>query len=96
MSTQGMTIIHAAIDELNAQSDDGETIAKAPDTRLFGADGGIDSLALVNLVVAIENHIEETTGKTVILVHEEVMAMEKNPFNTIATLADYLDGVIAA
>ncbi len=95
MSNQGLTIIHAAIDELNAQSDDGETIAKDPATRLFGTDGGIDSLALVNLVVALENHIEETTGKTVILVHEDVMAMENNPFNTIATLAEYLDGIIA-
>lgn len=95
MNNQGMNIIHAAIDELNAQSDDGIIISTDPATRLFGADGGIDSLALVNLVVAIENHIEETTGKTVVLVHEDVMAMENNPFHTIATLAEYLDGVIA-
>lgn len=95
MSNQGFDIIYAAIDELNGQSAEGETIAKDPTTRLFGADGGIDSLALVNLVVAIENHIEDTTGKTIVLVHEDVMAMENNPFHTVATLADYLDSVIA-
>ncbi|MHA1598178.1 MAG: acyl carrier protein [Alphaproteobacteria bacterium] len=94
MSTQGLDIIYTAIDELNAQSDDAP-IAKDPDTRLFGADGGIDSLALVNLVVALEQNIEDKLGKTVVLVHEDVMAMENNPFNTVASLADYLDGVLA-
>ncbi|MBE9552602.1 MAG: hypothetical protein IMF05_03965 [Proteobacteria bacterium] len=94
MSTQGLEVIYTAIDELNAQSDDAP-IAKDPDTRLFGADGGIDSLALVNLVVALEQNIEDTLGKTVVLVHEDVMAMENNPFNTVATLAEYLNGVLA-
>lgn len=91
MSGQGLSLIYRAIDELNALSEEVEHVSKSPTTRLFGGDGGIDSLALVNLVVAIENLILDETGKSIVLVHEEVMKLEQNPFHTVETLAKYLD-----
>jgi acyl carrier protein len=94
VSNNGLNIIYTAIDQLNEQSDDGEKIVKDPDTRLFGGDGGIDSLDLVNLVVAIEHHIEDTTGNTVVLVDEQTMAMENNPFHSVATLSTYLENLL--
>ena len=94
MSESGLNIIYAAIDQLNEQSDGDEKISKQPETRLFGGDGGIDSLDLVNLVVAIEHHIEDTTGNTVVLVDESTMAMENNPFQSVATLAAHLDNLL--
>ena len=94
MSETGLDIIYAAIDRLNEQSDDREKIIKQPETRLFGGDGGIDSLDLVNLVVAIEHHIEDTTSNTVVLVDESTMALENNPFHSVATLADHLESLL--
>lgn len=96
MSETGLDIIYNAIDQLNDQSDDGEKIIKQPETRLFGGDGGIDSLDLVNLVVAIEHHIEDTTGSSVVLVDESTMAMENNPFHSVATLATHLEALLEA
>lgn len=94
MNETGLDIIFAAIDRLNEQSDDGGKIIKQPETRLFGGDGGIDSLDLVNLVVAIEHHIEDTTGNTVVLVDESTMALENNPFHSVATLATHLENLL--
>ena len=91
MSGRGLNLMYRAIDELNALSEEVENISKSPKTRLFGGDGGIDSLALVNLIVAIENLILDETGKSIVLVHEEVMKLEQNPFHTVETLAKYLD-----
>ena len=96
LNEKSLEIIYAAIDQLNEQSDGGERIIKQPETKLFGGDGGIDSLDLVNLVVAIEHHIEDTTGDTVMLVDESTMEMENNPFQSIATLAAYLDTLLGS
>lgn len=94
--SQSLDIIYAAIDELNVQSADGPAIEKAEATRLFGSDEGMDSLQLVNLIVAIENHIQDATGQSVVLVDESTMGMDSNPFETVGSLAAHLDGVLAA
>ena len=95
MSAQSLNIIYAAIDVVNDMGEDELPLVKDPDTKLFGVDGGIDSLSLINLVVAAEKIIETETGKTVALVQEDIMGMENNPFNTVATLADHLDSILA-
>jgi acyl carrier protein len=97
--SQSLDIIYAAIEELNAQiADEGpgaQLIAKAEDTALFGADDGMDSLQLVNLIVAIENHIQDATGQSVVLVDESTMGLDNNPFETVGSLAAHLDGVLS-
>jgi len=90
MTLDAIEIVYEAIDELNARAEsDDEKIAKTPDTALFGL-GGLDSLDLVNLVVAVEEKFEERTGEVIILVDEETMAMTDSPFRTVATLAAFL------
>ena len=95
MSTQSLDIIYAAIDVVNDMEEDDMPLEKSPETKLFGTDGGIDSLSLINLVVAAEKIIETETGKTIALVQEDIMSMENNPFATVASLADPLDSILA-
>ena len=95
MTTSGQDIIYAAIDELNAQSEDGIIIKKSPETKVFGGDGGFNSLDLVNLVIAIETHIEDTPGEAVLLIDKSTMESKNNPFDNVATLSAYVDTLLA-
>lgn len=58
-------------------------------TRLFGEDGLFDSMALVSLVVAVEQAIEEKYGVAVSLADEKALSQRNSPYRTVATLAQY-------
>jgi acyl carrier protein len=64
------------------------------DTPLFGRQGILDSLALVTLVVAIEQEIERAFGVTVSLADEKAMSQSSSPYRTVGALAGYAAGLI--
>jgi hypothetical protein len=58
------------------------------DTVLFGQGSIIDSLALVGLIIKVEEFVFERTGKEVQVIDEEAIITEgKTPFRNAATLA---------
>ena len=59
------------------------------DTALFGTDGFLDSMALVTLVVALEQGIEEKFGVSVQLADAHAISQEPSPYSTIHALAEY-------
>ena len=59
------------------------------ETTIFGEDGLLDSAALVSLVVAVEERIDEQMGVAISLADERAMSQKRSPFQSIATLADY-------
>ena len=59
------------------------------DTALFGTEGFLDSMALVTLVVALEQGIEEKFGVAVMLADARVLSQEHSPYSTICALAEY-------
>jgi acyl carrier protein len=91
-----LQLVYAAIDEVNAQSADAVPLVKSPDTSLLGGDQGMDSLAFVNLIVALEEQIQAKTGQSVVLVDENSMSLQDQPFRTVATLARYVDTLLAS
>jgi len=91
-----LRLVQTAIDNVNAQCDDGVRLEKTPDTDLLGSDQGVNSLTFVNLIVAIENEILNRLGKSVVLVDEDSMALQEQPFRTVGTLADYVEKIIVA
>ncbi len=58
-------------------------------TRLFGQDGLLDSMALVSLVIAVEQQIADRYGKGVALADEKALSQRSSPYRTVETLADY-------
>lgn len=64
------------------------------DTRLFGQGGLLDSLALVSLVVAVEQGVEEKFGARVELADDKALSQKNSPYRTVGTLADYAFGQI--
>lgn len=59
------------------------------DTALFGTEGFLDSMALVTLVVALEQGLEEKFGVSVQLADARVLSQEHSPYSTIHALAEY-------
>lgn len=58
-------------------------------TVLFGAGGIFDSLALVDLVLAVEEAIETEHGVIVTLADERAMSRSTSPFRSVGSLAGY-------
>ncbi len=90
MDERALGLVYAAIDEVNAQSPNGNLLEKSPEAHLLGGERGVDSLTFVNLVVALEEQIHSSMGKSVVLVDEDSMALQEHPFRTVGTLADYV------
>lgn len=66
------------------------------DTRLFGEGGLLDSMALVSLVVAVEQLIDEQLGAAVALADEKALSQRNSPYRSIGSLAAYARQEIAA
>ena len=67
-----------------------ESIELSLDSRLFGGGGPLDSMALVNLVVDLEELIEDDYGKTITLADEKAMSRRTSPFSRVQNLIDYI------
>jgi len=51
-----------AVDEVNEQFPEGQTLKKPPDTVLLEESGKLESIDLVDHLVAAEENLEETLG----------------------------------
>jgi acyl carrier protein len=83
------------VEELTAQGLDAPA-AIGPDTRLFGKDGLLDSMALVSLVMSLEQEIAERFGAEIALADEKALSQKHSPFRTIGSLVSYANGEIEA
>lgn len=83
-----------AIDELNQQQPEDQQVQKEMNTPLFGSDGVLDSYALVNLIVTIEQKIQEKLDIAVTLADEKAMSQKNSPFRTVEALAGYIQQLI--
>jgi len=86
--------IYSGVDEINELREKDAQVEKSTDTVLYGPSGNLDSIALVNLVVAIEQNIEEEFGLPIILADEKAMSQRTSPFKMIEALAQYISSLL--
>ncbi len=84
------SIVMEMIDVMNKNLEDSGKIGKAMGTVLFGEDGCLDSLGLVNFISGIEERIEEKLGCEVLLADENSLALEQSPFQTVNTIIEHI------
>jgi len=91
-----LKIIFEAIDNINEELRlEGErAIVKAPATVLFGSNSKLDSLGLINLIVAIEEKIEEEYDVNITLADEKAMSQMDSPFKTVESLVNYICSIL--
>lgn len=84
-------IVFSTIDALNQELNKEDRLKKSLETRLFGGNSNLDSLGLINLIVAVEQNIEDEFDVTITLADERAMSQETSPFRTVGTLTDYIE-----
>jgi acyl carrier protein len=83
-------LIYSAFDEINSELPKKHRLEKKPDEIIFGNEGKLDSLGLVNLIVNIESLIDEELGKQIVIANEKAMSMKNSPFRDVETLAQFI------
>ena len=63
-------------------------------TELYGRNGLLDSMGLVNLVVTLEEVIQDKYGVSVNLADEHAMSRSKSPFRTVESFAEYIKALL--
>ncbi len=85
-----LSIIEKAFEELNALRDDAEKISFSTQAELYGPQSKLDSVDLVNLLLAIEEYIEDELDISFTITSEKALSLKNSPFRTVQTLCDYL------
>ena len=82
--------IYVAIDEVNEQLPEDQNLEKSLETVLLGSSGKLESINLVNLLVAIEENIEETFDIPISITDERAVSEKNSPFRTVETLCNFV------
>lgn len=82
--------IYRAIDEVNAILPEERKLIKSEETALYGREGSLDSLGLVNLIVAVERCLADEFGLKLKLDDEETVSHHSSPFISVRALAAYI------
>jgi hypothetical protein len=83
-------IVLHALETLNDERDPDDKLVVGPQTRLFGADAELDSLALVSVIVDVEEAVSNASGRTILLTDDRAMSQEVSPFTDVAALTSYI------
>lgn len=86
-------IVYDAIDVVNRQLPASRRLPKAPDTVIVGAGGALDSLGVVNFVLAVEEKAA-AAGAPVALLDED-MLVEHSPLRTVDSVCRHLAARLA-
>jgi acyl carrier protein len=86
--------IYQAVDEVNEQLSEDQQLEKSPDTVLLGESGQLESIDLVNILVATEENVESTFGVPISITDERAVSEKNSPFKTIGTLCDFISNLL--
>ena len=85
--------LYRAVEQVNQALPPHWRLASAPGTVLSS---GLDSLGIVNFIVAAEEELAAEFGITINLADQRAMTQGSSPFRTLQTLADYAATLIGA
>ena len=88
-------IVTQALELSNQSRSDDTQIPLTDSTALFGPNGHLDSMALVALLMDIEDALQEQSIE-VSLSDEKAMSLSRSPFKDIPSITQYIHDVIAA
>ena len=94
MKQQIFECLYAAIDEINDDRNGKPPLEKSPQTAIHGSASTLDSLGLVNFVVAVEENVEREFGAQVVLSDDRSLSQEPSPFRSVQALADYIEELL--
>ena len=87
-------IIVEALGELNEESENLNLNDISKETKLYGGNGALDSLALVSLITDLEEIISDEFDKDIVLADEKAMSQRTSPFRSVESLSNYIQKLI--
>jgi len=87
--SQVIDIIYAAVKEVMDQAGLPPPTTLTEDTVIVGKDALLDSLAVVSLIVEVEQALEQQHDVAVTLASDKAMSQKNSPFRTVGVLADH-------
>lgn len=84
-----LAAVKGAVAEINLSLPADGQLSDDPDAVLYGEGSGLDSLGLVNVVMAAEQHVGDATGEDVMLASEAAMSRKRSPYRSLRALAEY-------
>lgn len=91
---QIQALVFDTLDEVNPQLPPDMRLARKTDEVLFGRDGKLDSLALVTVIVAVEEKINNELNAAISLSDERAMSRQRSPFRTVESLVAYVQQLL--
>ena len=86
--------VFTAVETVNRSRPPTQRLARSLDAALMGEGAVLDSLGMVNLIVAIEEELEDALGVPVSIADEPAQAKADGRFRTVGSLVDYLMSVM--
>lgn len=84
-------IIFNALKNLADELENNELKNPTRETKIYGIDGNLDSLALVSFIADLEESLSEAWGGVaVVLADEKAMSLRNSPFRDVETLTKYI------
>ena len=85
-----INVLFSSIEEINLQLPQQQRLKPSVDTKLYGPEGTLDSLAFISFIVTVEQKIEEESGVAISLADVNVLQQTSSRFATIETLTNYI------
>ena len=86
---QALSATRDAVAEVNLSRSNDKHLSDDPDAVLYGDGSALDSIGLVNVVMALEAHVGDLTGQDVVLASEAAMSRRNSPYRSLRALAEY-------
>jgi len=82
--------VYACIDQVNRMLPHEARLAKDPSTVLVGEGGVLDSLALINLLVNLEEALRSRLGLECAVLDEALLSDLEGPYRSVGQLAAWI------
>jgi len=90
MKNKIVKIITEALKEINDDLESKELENITLETKLYGGNAALDSLALVSLITDLEDLISDKFDQDVVLADEKAMSQRTSPFRSVESLSNYI------
>jgi acyl carrier protein len=94
MTNNIQKIVTEILKELNEGLKNKDLENPTQDTKLYGAEGTLDSLALVSLIADLEENIFDEFDKEITLADERAMSQRNSPFKSVESLVNYIEKLL--
>lgn len=94
MQEKIQTLIYRSLQNLADELEKPELQNPTPQTKIYGENGNLDSLALVSFIADVEELIEQEFNQNIILANEKAMSLRNSPFRDVSSLTQYIQSLL--